>query len=32
MGKILWLNLTDESFKEEELSEQVYRYYIGAMV
>ncbi|MFW9949398.1 MAG: aldehyde ferredoxin oxidoreductase family protein [Candidatus Thorarchaeota archaeon] len=29
MGKILWVNLTDESFKEEELSEGVYRQYLG---
>jgi aldehyde:ferredoxin oxidoreductase len=29
MGKILWVNLTDETFKEEELLEQVYRQYLG---
>ncbi|NHJ23268.1 MAG: aldehyde ferredoxin oxidoreductase [Candidatus Lokiarchaeota archaeon] len=29
MGKILWVNLTDESFKEEELSEKIYRQYLG---
>jgi len=28
-GKILWVNLTNETFKEEELSEQIYRQYIG---
>ena len=29
LGKILWVNLTSETFKEEELSEQIYRQYIG---
>lgn len=29
MGKILWVNLTDETFKEEELSEETYRQFIG---
>ncbi len=29
MGKILWVDLTEESFKEEELSDEVYRQYIG---
>jgi len=29
MGKILWVNLSDNSFNEEELSEEVYRQYIG---
>jgi aldehyde:ferredoxin oxidoreductase len=29
MGKILWINLTDESFKEEELSGEIYRQYLG---
>ncbi|MBY9009796.1 MAG: aldehyde ferredoxin oxidoreductase family protein [Candidatus Lokiarchaeota archaeon] len=28
-GKILWVDLTSETFKEEELSEQIYRQYIG---
>ncbi len=29
LGKILWVDLTSETFKEEELSEQIYRQYIG---
>ena len=29
MGKILWINLSEESFKEEELPEEIYRQYIG---
>ncbi|MHA1459066.1 MAG: aldehyde ferredoxin oxidoreductase N-terminal domain-containing protein [Promethearchaeota archaeon] len=29
IGKILWVDLTSETFKEEELSEQIYRQYIG---
>lgn len=28
-GKILWVDLTSETFKEEELSKQIYRQYIG---
>ncbi len=28
-GKILWINLTEETFKEEEISEDIYRKYIG---
>ena len=28
-GKILWVDLTSETFEEEELSEQIYRQYIG---
>jgi len=28
-GKILWVDLTNETFKEEKLSEQIYRQYIG---
>ena len=31
LGKILWINLTDETFKEEELSEKIYRQYIGGL-
>ncbi|GAH52153.1 unnamed protein product, partial [marine sediment metagenome] len=29
MGKILWVNLSDETFKEEELSDEIYRQYLG---
>ncbi len=29
MGKILWVDLTEGSFKEEELSDDIYRQYIG---
>jgi aldehyde:ferredoxin oxidoreductase len=29
MGKILWVNLSDETFKEEQLSEKVYKQYLG---
>ena len=29
MGKILWVNLSDGTFKEEELPEDIYRQYIG---
>ncbi|MBD3195578.1 MAG: aldehyde ferredoxin oxidoreductase [Candidatus Lokiarchaeota archaeon] len=29
MGKILWIDLTNESFEEQELSEEVYREYLG---
>ena len=29
MGKILWVNLSDETFKEEELPDEIYRQYIG---
>jgi aldehyde:ferredoxin oxidoreductase len=29
LGKVLWVNLTDGTFKEEELSEETYRQYIG---
>ncbi|MFX1379710.1 MAG: aldehyde ferredoxin oxidoreductase family protein [Promethearchaeota archaeon] len=28
-GKILWINLTEEKFKEETLSEELYRQYLG---
>ncbi|MHA1343795.1 MAG: aldehyde ferredoxin oxidoreductase N-terminal domain-containing protein, partial [Promethearchaeota archaeon] len=28
-GKILWVNLSNENFKEEELSEKTYRQYLG---
>jgi aldehyde:ferredoxin oxidoreductase len=28
-GKILWIDLTEELFKEEELSEEIYRQYFG---
>jgi len=28
-GKILWINLTEEKFKEESLSEEYYRQYLG---
>ncbi|MHA1148688.1 MAG: aldehyde ferredoxin oxidoreductase family protein [Promethearchaeota archaeon] len=29
MGKILWVNLSDNSFQEEEISEKIYRQYFG---
>ncbi|MHA2290222.1 MAG: aldehyde ferredoxin oxidoreductase family protein [Promethearchaeota archaeon] len=29
LGKILWVNLTEETFQEENLPEEVYRQYIG---
>ena len=29
MGKVLWVNLSDETFKEEELPDEIYRQYIG---
>jgi aldehyde:ferredoxin oxidoreductase len=29
LGKILWINLSEETFKEEELTEEVYRQYLG---
>lgn len=29
MGKILWINLSDETFKEEELPEEIYRQFFG---
>lgn len=29
LGKILWINLSNESFEEEELRDEVYRQYIG---
>ncbi len=29
MGKILWVNLSDETFKEEELSDEIYRQFLG---
>ena len=29
IGKILWINLTDGTFKEDQLSEDIYRKYIG---
>ena len=29
MGKILWVNLSDGTFKEEELPEDIYRQYLG---
>ncbi|MBY9004414.1 MAG: aldehyde ferredoxin oxidoreductase family protein [Candidatus Lokiarchaeota archaeon] len=29
MGKILWIDLSTEKFEEEELSEEIYRQYIG---
>ena len=29
MGKILWINLTEETFEEEELAEDIYRQYLG---
>ena len=29
MGKILWVNLSDETFKEEELPDEIYRQFIG---
>ena len=28
-GKILWINLSEGSFKEEELPEEIYRQYLG---
>ena len=28
-GKILWINLTEESFKEEIIPEEIYRHYLG---
>ena len=28
-GKILWIDLSEESFKEEELPEEIYRQYLG---
>jgi len=31
LGKILWVNLSDETFKEEKLSEETYRQYIGGI-
>ncbi|MCJ7651528.1 MAG: aldehyde ferredoxin oxidoreductase, partial [Candidatus Lokiarchaeota archaeon] len=29
MGKILWIDLSTEKFEEEELSEEIYRQYLG---
>ncbi|TFG06328.1 MAG: aldehyde ferredoxin oxidoreductase [Promethearchaeota archaeon] len=29
MGKILWVDLSDESFKEEKISDEIYRQYLG---
>ncbi|MFX1444799.1 MAG: aldehyde ferredoxin oxidoreductase family protein, partial [Promethearchaeota archaeon] len=29
MGKILWVNLSDEAFKEEQLSDEIYRQFFG---
>ncbi len=31
MGKILWVNLTDGTFKEEDLPEEIYRQYLGGI-
>ncbi|GAF68101.1 unnamed protein product, partial [marine sediment metagenome] len=31
LGKILWVNLSAETFKEEELTEEIYRQYIGGL-
>ena len=28
-GKILWIDLTEESFKEESLPDEIYRQYLG---
>ena len=28
-GKILWVDLTDESFREESIPEEIYRQYLG---
>lgn len=29
MGKVLWINLSDESFEEQELQEEIYREHLG---
>ena len=31
MGKILWINLTSETFVEEEIPEEIYRQYLGGI-
>ncbi len=31
IGKILWVNLTDGTFKEEDLPEEIYRQYLGGI-
>ena len=31
MGRILWIDLSSETFKEEELSEEIYRQYLGGI-
>jgi aldehyde:ferredoxin oxidoreductase len=31
MGKVLWIDLSNEKFEEEELNEEIYRNYLGGL-